>query len=50
MRVIAIILTLGVTIAGFVFSYGYTYKKVSGYLYSSPDMQLSVSASEHEKD
>ena len=43
MRTLAIILTLVVTIVGFVLSYGYTYKKVSGYLYSSPDMQLSVS-------
>ena len=48
MRTIAIILTLVVTIVGFVCSYGYTYKKVSGYLYSSPDMQLSVSTASEQ--
>ncbi len=48
MRIIAIILTLVVTLVGFVLSYGYTYKKVSGYLYSSPDMQLSVSVNSEE--
>ncbi len=48
MRIIAIILTLVVTLAGFVFSYEYTYKKVSGYLYSSPDLQLSVSAASEQ--
>lgn len=42
MRIIAIVLSLVVTLVGFFFSYGYTYKKVSGYLYSSPDMQSAV--------
>ena len=49
MRTIAIILALVVTLVGFLLSYGYTYKKVSGYLYSSPEMQLSVSASEQQE-
>ena len=46
MRALAIILALVVTVVGFSFSYGVAYKKVSGFLYSSPDMQLSVSATE----
>ena len=50
MRTIAIILTLVVTLVGFLLSYGYTYKKVSGYLYSSPDMQLSVSATSEQQE
>ncbi len=43
MRIFAIILALVVTVVGFTVSYGTAYRKVSGYLYSSPDMQLSVS-------
>ncbi len=48
MRILAIILTLVVTLVGFLFSYEYTYRKVSGYLYSSPDMQLSVSVTSEQ--
>jgi hypothetical protein len=50
MRIIAIILTLIVTLVGFLLSYGYTYKKVSGYLYSSPDMQLSATLTSKEAE
>ncbi len=50
MRVLAIILAIVATIAGFTFSYGYTYKKVSGYLYSSPDMQLSVTTANQQQN
>ncbi len=50
MRILAIILAIVATVVGFSFSYGYTYKKVSGYLYSSPDMQLSVTAASQQQE
>ncbi len=44
MRVIALILILITSVIGFVVSYGFAYKKVTGVLYSSTaTMQSSVS-------
>ncbi len=45
MRVIALILVLITSVVGFVMSYGFAYRKVSGVLYSSTDtMQSSTTA------
>lgn len=46
MRVIALILVLVTSVIGFIMSYGFAYKKVTGVLYSSTaTMQSSASVS-----